>query len=103
MKKKVIILGSTGSVGKNTLEVLKKNKKEFEIICLSTNKNINIIYKQIKEFNVKNVIIVDKKKYILAKKKFSGRKLNIFNNFDSLDKILLKKKSLLFNDFNLWA
>ena len=61
MKKKVIILGSTGSVGQNTLKVLKKNKKEFEVILLSTNKNINIIYKQIKEFKVKNVIIINKK------------------------------------------
>ena len=92
MKKKIIILGSTGSVGQNTLKVLKKNKKKFEVILLSTNKNINIIYKQIKEFNVKNIIIIDKKKYIIAKKKFKNRNVKIFNNFESIDKILVRKK-----------
>ena len=89
MKKKVIILGSTGSVGQNTLKVLKKNKKEFEVILLSTNKNINIIYKQIKEFKVKNIIIINKKKYILAKNKIRNKNIKIFNNFESIDKILL--------------
>ncbi len=92
MKKKVIILGSTGSVGQNTLKVLKKNKKEFEVILLSTNKNINIIYKQIKEFNVKNIIIINKKKYISAKNKFRNKNIRIFNNFESIDKILSGKK-----------
>ena len=39
MKKKIAILGSTGSIGKTTLEILKKNKKDFEIFLLSANNN----------------------------------------------------------------
>ena len=56
MKKKIIILGSTGSVGQNTIDILKKDKKNFEIILLSTQKNINKIFAQAKEFNLKNII-----------------------------------------------
>ena len=48
MKKKIAIFGSTGSIGKQTLEIIKNNKKNFEIILLSTNKNLKEISKQSK-------------------------------------------------------
>ena len=41
MKKKISILGSTGSIGKTLFKILKKDKINFEIILLTTNKNIN--------------------------------------------------------------
>ena len=91
MKKKIIILGSTGSVGQNTIDILKKDKKNFDVILLSTQKNINKIFAQAKEFNVKNIIITDKKKYIFAKSKFKKFKINIFNSFELIDKIIKKK------------
>ena len=64
MKKKIVILGSTGSIGKNTLRIVKSNKKDFQVILLSTNRNINKIFKQAKEFKVKKIIISDQKKFI---------------------------------------
>ena len=69
MKKKIIILGSTGSIGKNTFNLIMKDKKNFEIKLLSTNKNISEIIKQAKISKVKDLIINDYDKYILAKKK----------------------------------
>ena len=45
MIKKIAILGSTGSIGQTTCEIIKKNKKDFKVILLSTNNNINKIYK----------------------------------------------------------
>ena len=68
MKKKIAILGSTGSIGKTTFDILKKNKNDFEIILLTTNKNVNILLKQAYLFNVKNLIITDKKKFFEKKK-----------------------------------
>ena len=59
MKKKIVILGSTGSIGKNTFKIISKNKKNFDIQLLSTNKNVIEIIKQAKEFRVKNIIIND--------------------------------------------
>ena len=67
--KKIIILGSTGSIGKQTLEIVKKNIKNFKVILLSTDKNINLISKQIKIFKVKNVVVTNKKKNMRSLKK----------------------------------
>ena len=41
MKKKIAILGSTGSIGKTLLNIIEKDKKNFEIILLTANKNYN--------------------------------------------------------------
>ena len=48
MKKKIAILGSTGSIGKNTIKIIQKDKKNFDIKLLSTNRNIKEITKQAK-------------------------------------------------------
>jgi len=91
MKKKIAILGSTGSIGKITFNIIKKNKKNFEVVLLTSNKNINEIMKQVKIFNVKNLIINDKKKYLILKNKLKNKKINIFNNFESINVIFKKK------------
>ena len=87
MKKKICILGSTGSIGKNLLNILIKDKKNFEIILLTANKNYKELLKQVKRFEVKNIIITDKKNFELTKKLLRKTKINIFNDFNSLKKI----------------
>jgi 1-deoxy-D-xylulose-5-phosphate reductoisomerase len=84
MIKKIIILGSTGSVGKSTLNIIRNNKKKFNIILLSTNKNVNKLVKQAKEFKVKNIIIFNKKKYDENKLRlFKEKKIKVYNNLKS--------------------
>ena len=99
MKKKIVILGSTGSIGVNTLKVLRNNKRDFEILLLSTNKNVKKIIHQAKEFKVKNIIINDSIEFKKAQNKYKRLKIKFFNKFDSIGKILRKKDSL-FNDFS---
>ena len=89
MKKKIVILGSTGSVGKQTIDIIRKDKKNFKILLLVANKNHNLLSKQIKEFKVKNIIITNKNSYLILKKKF--KKLNITNNLDKIDEIINSK------------
>ena len=89
MKKKIAILGSTGSIGKSCIDILKKDKTNFEVILLTANKNYKELYKQSKLLNVKNLIIIDRKGYNFLKKK--NKKLNIYNDYKCLDKILKKK------------
>ena len=67
MKKKVVILGSTGSIGKTLLKIIEKDKKTFEIKLLTANKNYKLVIKQAKKFNVKNIIINDFDNYLKAK------------------------------------
>ena len=85
MKKKIAILGSTGSIGKTLIEIVKKDKKNFEIILLTTNKNINELIFQVKKFNVKNIIVTNYKKFLLIKKILKNYKINIFNDFIQID------------------
>ena len=91
MKKKIAILGSTGSIGKKTFNIIQKNKKKFEILLLTTNKNSKLILNQAKKAGVKNIIITDDSKYFAAIKINKNRNLKIFNNFKKLDKIFKKK------------
>ena len=63
MKKKIAILGSTGSIGKSLINIIRKDKKKFEVVLLTANKNYKELYKQSKLLNVKNLIITDTKGY----------------------------------------
>ena len=92
MKKKIAILGSTGSIGKNLLKILKRDKKNIDILLLTANKNVAQIMIQAEEFNVKNLIITDYEKYLYIKKGLKHKKINIYNNFESFNKIFDKKK-----------
>ena len=89
MKKKIAILGSTGSIGKSLIDIIKKNKKDFEVILLTANKNYKELYKQSKSLNVKNLIITDLKGYNFLKRK--NMNLKIYNDYSNLHKILKKK------------
>ena len=56
MKKKVAILGSTGSIGKTLINIIKQDKKNFEIVLLSADENYKELLKQAKFFKVKNLM-----------------------------------------------
>ena len=91
MKKKIAILGSTGSIGKTLIKILKKDQKNFEIVLLTTNKNYKELTKQAKIFNVKNLIATNENTYLRIKKNNILNHTKVFNNFDSFDKIFKTK------------
>ena len=91
MKKKIAILGSTGSIGKSTLDVIKKDKKSFDIILLSANNNYQRLIHQAKEFNVKNVLIKNKEFYDIVKKSLKKNKTKVFSGDTSIKKIVSGK------------
>jgi 1-deoxy-D-xylulose-5-phosphate reductoisomerase len=92
MKKKIGILGSTGSIGENTVKVIRNNKKDFDVIFLSTNTNVKKLLKQSAIIKPKSVIIFDEKKYLKNKIKFTKKKIKVFNTFKELKKKILKRK-----------
>ena len=91
IKKRITILGSTGSIGKSLINILKKDINSFEILLLTVDNNINELLKQVKIFNVKNIIITNHKKFLMIKKILKNKKINIYNNFDYMDKIFKNK------------
>jgi 1-deoxy-D-xylulose-5-phosphate reductoisomerase len=91
MKTKIAILGSTGSIGKTLLDIIKKDRKNFDIILLTADKNHKLLLKQAKIFKVKNLIITNKKKFDLIKNDSIKLNLNIYNNFENFSKIFTNK------------
>jgi 1-deoxy-D-xylulose-5-phosphate reductoisomerase len=91
MKKKIVILGSTGSIGKSLLNIIEENKNEIKIELLTANKDYKSLFNQAKKFNVKNIIITDKKSFNKLKILNKDLNINIYNNFNSLNKIFKNK------------
>jgi 1-deoxy-D-xylulose-5-phosphate reductoisomerase len=90
MKKKTIaILGSTGSIGQSTLDIIKKSE-EFKVELLSANKNYFKIINQIEFFKPSVVIVNDKKVFLDIKKKYQKKNIIILNNIINLHKHISK-------------
>ena len=57
--KKILLLGSTGSIGVNSLNVIRKFPERFSVSVLTANNNIELLQKQIEEFHPETVVVVD--------------------------------------------
>ena len=91
MKKKIVILGSTSSIGKSLLKIINKDKKNFRIELLTANTNYKELINQAKKFNVKNLIITDLDSFRKTKNICKNKKINVFQNFKNIKLILPKK------------
>ncbi len=91
MKKNLIILGSTGSIGSTTIKIIIKDKKTFNVVLITANKNYKKLLLQAKKVNCNNLLIYNKEKYFLALKKNKNKKIKIFNNFKDFSKRFKKK------------
>ena len=90
MRRKIAILGSTGSIGKNLLEIINKDRNKFEVVLLTANKNHSDLIKQAKKYNVKNLIIKNYKSYTLLKN-INLKGINIYNDYNNFNKFFKKK------------
>ena len=90
MKKKTIaILGSTGSIGNSTLEIIKKTI-EFKVKLLAVNKNYLKTITQIKVFKPSVVVIHNENVYLKIKKQYHNKSIIILNNFANIQKYIKK-------------
>ena len=87
MKKKISILGSTGSIGLSSLKIIDKKRNYFDIYLFSANENLNLICKQIKIYKPKYFIISNYNVFKKVKEKFKKNRIIILNNFSDLKKI----------------
>ena len=74
MKKRIAILGSTGSIGRNTLDIIKRMPGRFEVVGLTANENISLLKKQVEMWHPRIIAVMDEKKYKRIK-----RALNLSN------------------------
>ena len=87
MAKKIAILGSTGSVGKQALDVIRNHPKQFKVVALSCGKNWQELKKQIKEFKPEAVCVFDLKSAQELKQAVKNKKLKIFSGEKGLTKL----------------
>ena len=97
MKQQIAIIGSTGSIGTSLLSLI--DPKDFTIVFLAANKNYKKLLSQAKRFNVKNLILTNMNSYNKAIKSNKNKKINFFNNFDFLNKIIKKKLDYVMSSF----
>lgn len=80
--KKISILGSTGSIGMQTLEIVEENN-DIQVIGMTTNTNIERFFEQIKKFQPRVVAVMDEKKALELKKKV-GNEVTVLSGMDGL-------------------
>ncbi len=97
MKKKIAIIGSTGSIGKNLLEIISNDINDFKINLLTADKDHKTLLRQAKKFNVTNLIIKNKSSYKVLKKKTSNTNIKVFNSFEHLGLIFKNKIDYVMN------
>ena len=96
--KNLAILGSTGSIGTQTIDVAREHRENFNIIGLSTYRNIDLLEAQILEFNPKDVCVMLEDKANILKKRLVGSKTQIYTGIEGLIKIAtLEGTDLLVN------
>ena len=69
--KKILILGSTGSIGTNALELIRNNREHYQVIGISGNKNIELLKKQIEEFKPTLIYVGTEQDALNLKKEYS--------------------------------
>ena len=90
MKKKITILGSTGSIGLTTLNIISKKKNQFKVNLLAAKNNYKKICKQINKYNPIFFVIANPAIFQKVKKKFKNKKTKILDDYK---KIKIKDKS----------
>ncbi len=86
MKKRIVILGSTGSIGESSLKIISCKKKLFKIITLIANSDYKKICYQIINYKPNHFVITDKNVFSKVKKKFKKSKTKIFNHYSEISK-----------------
>ena len=84
MKKKIAILGSTGSIGETTLSIIKIKSKDFIIDTLMANSNFTKIKNQIKKYKPNNFVVNNYETFKKLNKVSNFKNTKIFNNYDRL-------------------
>tara|TARA_B100000579_G_scaffold63198_2_gene46469 strand:+ start:35837 stop:36985 length:1149 start_codon:yes stop_codon:yes gene_type:complete len=93
MVKKISILGSTGSIGRQTLSVINENKKKFLVYSLSAGKNVKLLLNQVSKYRPKIISLSRQEDAILIMKNPLLRNIKIVHGNDGLKEIGGKKES----------
>ena len=86
--KKIAILGSTGSIGTQALEVISENREAFSVETLTANNNADLLIKQAKIFKPNSVVIRNEEKYKLVNDALSSEGIKVYCGAKSIEDIV---------------
>ena len=75
--RKIALLGSTGSIGTQTLQVIEEFKEDFEVVILSAHANSQLLLQQVSKYNPQIVILTEEKSYNIVKNALSGKQIKV--------------------------
>ena len=85
--KKIVILGSTGSIGVTALKVIRQNPEKYKVIGLTAGRNVQLLFKQIAEFRPKAVAVLQREDAVWLKHRFQNQDLEVYSGQDGLVKV----------------
>jgi len=88
MKRRIAILGSTGSIGTQTLDVIKRNPDKFEVEVLTCNRNWELLVKQAIEFSPNAVVIADKQFYQQTSDALKDYSVKVYAGSEALEQVV---------------
>ena len=88
MKKRIAILGSTGSIGTQALEVIEQNPEKFEVEVLTANNNVDLLIAQAKKFQPNVVVIANPEKYEYVSGALKNEDVKVFAGADALNQVV---------------
>ena len=83
-KRRIAILGSTGSIGTQTLDVIRQHRELFEVELISARRNVALLRAQAREFDAANVVICEDSKYAELSGALEGSDCKVWSGVDSL-------------------
>ena len=83
-KRRIAILGSTGSIGTQTLDVVRRHPDLFEVELISARSSVDLLVRQAVEFNAANVVICDEARYREVAETLQPRGVKVWAGIDSL-------------------
>lgn len=88
MKRNIAILGSTGSIGTQALDIVRENPGHFEIYALTANENIDLLIRQAQEFSPEVVVIANENKYAQLKEALQHLPIKVWAGSESIAEVV---------------
>ncbi len=93
MKKHITILGSTGSIGTQALDVVRNNPNSFEIDCLTAQNNVELLVRQAREFLPGTVVIGNDSKYAEVQQQLSDLPIKVYAGEDAITQMMAQEST----------
>lgn len=90
--KNICVLGSTGSIGTQALDVIRKKREEYNLVAISANSSVDLLYEQAMEFRPKYVVVMDKNSYTHLKEKLGSQDISVIHGMEGLEYISTLKE-----------